>query len=316
MGDGSHYDSTPDGEFRWGLDGLIGCKQARETGIRLSKAHEHPQEQGYATGTAPYSYRYERQTAGEKWPQMVADEGTAPVLQRIFQTYAASEASAKQIAEMLHRDKVSAPISNRNRNRADRVWSGDVISGMLANRRYIAEPPAKWRALDARDVFDRVQARPASKVQRKAQGQRSCIFLGLLYCQECGRRLSPTYFPQGVYYQCGSKSSLIPCDLARESVKESDVRGQVEAVFADFLNGIPAATPAAVIETNEIKIARLRKQLELVGDRYESEGTITREAYQAKVAELKAQIKALEEQPVKAVDPRELLTLGPAVAQG
>ena len=187
---------------------------------------------------------------------------------------------------------------------------------MLANQRYIAEPTAKWRALDARDVFDRVQARPASKVQRKAQGQRSCIFLGLLYCQECGRRLSPTYFPQGVYYQCGSKSSLIPCDLARESVKESDVRGQVEAVFADFLNGIPAATPAAVIETNEIKIARLRKQLELVGDRYESEGTITREAYQAKVAELKAQIKALEEQPVKAVDPRELLTLGPAVAQG
>src|SRR5438876_7218484 len=88
MGDGSHYDSTPDGEFRWGLDGLIGCKQARETGIRLSKAHEHPQEQGYATGTAPYSYRYERQTAGEKWPQMVADEETAPVLQRIFQTYA------------------------------------------------------------------------------------------------------------------------------------------------------------------------------------------------------------------------------------
>src|SRR6266702_2415748 len=109
MGDGSHYDSTPDGEFRWGLDGLIGCKQARETGIRLSKAHEHPQEQGYATGTAPYSYRYERQTAGEKWPQMVADEETAPVLQRIFQTYAASEASAKQIAEMLHRTRFQRP---------------------------------------------------------------------------------------------------------------------------------------------------------------------------------------------------------------
>ncbi len=77
-----------------------------------------------------------------------------------------------------------------------------------------------------------------------------------------------------------------------------------------LLNGIPAATPTAIVETNEIKIARLRKHLERVGDRYETEGTMTRDAYQAKVAELKAQIKTLEEPPVKAVDPRELLTLG------
>ncbi len=310
MGDGSHYDTTPDGEFRWGLDGLIGRKQARESGIRLSNAHQRQREHGHITGMAPYGYRYVDRKPGEKWPEVVPDDETAPVLQRIFKTYADGEASAKQIAEMLHREKVPAPISNRNKNRADRSWSGDVIGGMLANRRYLAEPPAKWKPLVERDVFDRVQARLASKAQGKAKGQRSCIFLGLLYCQECGRRLSPTYFPQGVYYQCGSKNSLTPCALARESVKESDVRGQVEAVFADFLNGIPAATPAAVVETNEIKIARVRKQLERVGDRYETEGTMTREAYTAKVAELKAQIKALEEQPVKAVDPRELLTLG------
>src|SRR5207302_10117333 len=62
--------------------------------------------------------------------------------------------------------------------------------------------------------------------------------------------------------------------------------------------------------TNEIKVGRLRKQLERIGDRYETEGTMTRDAYLAKVAEIKAQIKALEAQPVKAVDPRELLTLG------
>src|SRR5439155_4089862 len=58
MGDGSHYDTTPDGEFRWGLDGLMARKVAREGGIRLSNAHKSRQEQGHATGTPPYGYRY------------------------------------------------------------------------------------------------------------------------------------------------------------------------------------------------------------------------------------------------------------------
>ncbi len=251
--DGSRFDTTPDGELEWTMKGAFARKQARDSGIRLSNAHKSRQEQGHATGTPPYGYRYERQTAGEKWPQMVADEETAPVLQRLFQTYAEGEATATQIARMLHDEKVPAPISNRNKNRADRAWTADVIGGMLANRRYIAEAPAKWKGLVERDVFDRVQQRLKSKAQGKAKGQRSCIFVGLLYCQECGRRLSPSYFPKDVYYVCQSKNGpMKPCGLARESVKESDLRWQVEAVFADFLNGIPAATPAAIVETNEM----------------------------------------------------------------
>src|SRR6266566_3621504 len=86
--DGSRFDTTPDGELEWTMKGAFARKQARDSGIRLSNAHKSRQDQGYATGGAPYGYRYDRKSHDEKWPVMVLDEETAPVLRRIFQTYA------------------------------------------------------------------------------------------------------------------------------------------------------------------------------------------------------------------------------------
>jgi hypothetical protein len=53
-------------------------------------------------------------------------------------------------------------------------------------------------------------------------------------------------------------------------------------VFGDFLNGIPAATPAMSIETAQITIAKLERELARKGKRYD-DGEITARSTTANV---------------------------------
>src|SRR5437660_1678144 len=50
--DGGRFETTPDGELEWILKGAFARKQARDSGIRLSNAHQRQRDQGYATGSA------------------------------------------------------------------------------------------------------------------------------------------------------------------------------------------------------------------------------------------------------------------------
>src|SRR5258708_9454547 len=105
------YETSPSGEFDWTLQRAFGRKYAREAGLKLSRSHTYRREQGYATGPAPYGYRYDRR-GNEKWPLLIPDPETAPVLQRIFSTYAEAAPTARPIAQPLKPQAIPAPATN------------------------------------------------------------------------------------------------------------------------------------------------------------------------------------------------------------
>ncbi len=322
MGDGSRFDTSPDGEFDWTLKGAFARKYARDSGLKLSRSHAFRREQGYSTGPAPYGYVYATKP-GERWPDLVTNPETAPVVQRIFTTYAEGEASARQIAEALKAEGVTPPISNRNKRNPR--WNPDIITGLLCNPAYIAQVyvhgraarkgqtiAAKWEPLVSRDVFDRVQARltaKAPKIATDSRRKRLYTFSGMLWCQECGRRMSAGYGHGEVYYRCGSAQTLEPCAMAKQAVRESDLFPTIDAVFGDFLNGIPAARSSVTIETAAVRIANAKRKLVRIGERYEAD-EITKEEWRAKGDKLRAEIAALESESAAPVDPIEQITLG------
>ncbi len=320
--DGSSFDTSANGEFEWALRGALNRKTARESGEKLSRAHAHMREQGYSTGPAAYGYRYDR-TAGRSWPELVIDPDTAPIVERIFDTYAEGASSAGQIAQALKDESVAAPVSNRNRRNPK--WSADIITAILANPAYIAEVyvsgrakrkgqriAARWQALVSKDVFQRVRDRMASKARGRIVKQpHAAMFTGLLWCQKCGRKMSPSHFPTETYYRCGSKDAALDdrCSFAHKAIRESELVPDLEAIFSDFLHGIPASTPAVSIESAKVRIAKFQKQLVRVGERYEAD-EITRDEWTQKGATLRGEIARLEAESAAPVDPVELLTLG------
>src|ERR1700737_3981398 len=90
---------------------------------KLKDTHANLHEHGINTGPAPYGYKYEGtatfndKDSGETrlGRAMVPDPETAPVLRRIFNTYAEGASSARQIARALDAEKIPAPVSNRNK---------------------------------------------------------------------------------------------------------------------------------------------------------------------------------------------------------
>src|SRR5229473_4787302 len=100
-----------------------GQEYREEISEKLTAVHANLHEHGINTGPAPYGYKYEGtvefkdKDSGEmrKARGMMRDPKTAPVLQRIFSTYAEGASSARQIAAALDTEKIPAPVSNRNK---------------------------------------------------------------------------------------------------------------------------------------------------------------------------------------------------------
>ncbi len=66
--------------------------------------------------------------------------------------------------------------------------------------------------------------------------------------------MSAGYRHGEVYFRCGSAQTLEPCAMAKQAVRESDLFPTIDAVFGDFLNGIPAARPSVTIETAAVRL--------------------------------------------------------------
>src|SRR2546427_8364578 len=97
--------------------------------------------------------------------------------------------------------------------------------------------------------------------------------------------------------------------MTKQAVKESGLFPTIEAVFGDFLNGIPAARPSVTIETAQVRIVNLKRKFARIGERYEAD-EITRDEWRVKGDKLRAEITALESESAAPVDPVELITLG------
>lgn len=166
------------------------------------------------------SYGYIKGTDKKRTP--VIDEETAPVVRRIFETYA-SGTSPKNIADMLNAEGIPSPgklayekLGHKGRPNELRLWCEISIRAMLNNIMYIGHLPmlqettlsyknhkrkakdkSEWvitynnhEAIISQELWDKVHERMKSVAQgRKTKTGFVHPLSGFLICADCGAKL-------------------------------------------------------------------------------------------------------------------------------
>ena len=136
--DGSLMAGYDEGELQFAMNDVY----LRDTSRKVRAVLENKRRNGKYAACPPYGYKKARNTTD----QLVPDENTAPVVQRIFALAAAGE-STRSIAARLTREGVMPPLkyraecrdefTERGAARVSDAWNYTTVKRILRNRVYL-----------------------------------------------------------------------------------------------------------------------------------------------------------------------------------
>ena len=192
---------------------------ARDTSKKIKAVKMAAAQRGERIGAIP-PYGYQKNPDNPK--QIVPNEDTAPVVQRIF-NLCASGLGPSKIARILAREKVLTPTAYAYQTNGTNhvylntappyAWSQKTVSGILEHEEYIGttvncrkyvpsfkskrekdNPPEKWlrfenthEAIIDRETWEIVQRIRQGKRRPNKMGEMDMLS-GLVYCKDCGTR--------------------------------------------------------------------------------------------------------------------------------
>ena len=192
---------------------------AKDTSKKVRAVKKMQAERGERTGGRP-PYGYRKKSSDSK--EIVPDEDTAPIVQRIFQLCAGGK-GPNQIARILTEEQILTPANyayqkeGKSHNHVDITrpydWSGNSVTGILDNRAYLGHTVGlrstslsyknkklirrpedeqitienTHPALVSQELWDIVQDVRKHKKRIPKQMEEPNIFSGLAFCADCGK---------------------------------------------------------------------------------------------------------------------------------
>ena len=238
---------------------------ARDISNKVKSAMQAKQRQGAFIGAfASYGYRKDP----EDHNKLLIDPSAAAIVRRVFDLYEQGNGKIR-IAKLLNEEGIPCPSEYKKLNgeryhngqklEKTTYWTYATIHRMLKNQMYIGNMEqgraprqimhGKARQLDrsqwtvvegthepiiSRQQWDRVQALLAKDTRAPSFEQNISPFAGFLRCGDCGRAMSKTNHPGGVYYCCGSYKRYGPSVCSRHGISQR----KLERVVLEDLNKI------------------------------------------------------------------------------
>ncbi len=192
---------------------------AKDTSKKVRAVKKMQAERGERLGGRP-PYGYRKKSSDSK--EIVPDEETAPIVQRIFQLCASGK-GPNQIARILTGEQILTPANyayqkeGKSHNHVDVTrpydWSGSSVTGILDNRAYLGHTVGlrstslsyknkklvrrpedeqitvenTHPALVSQELWDIVQDVRQHKKRIPKQMEEPNIFSGLAFCADCGK---------------------------------------------------------------------------------------------------------------------------------
>lgn len=326
---------------------VINEQYARDIAQKVRSSITAKQRRGEFVGAfASYGYQKDPENHGK----LLIDPPAAEVVRRIFSLYESGVGKIR-IAKTLNEEGIPCPSEykrlcgdkyhNGQRLKGTSYWTYATVHRILKNSMYAGNMEqgraprqgmhGKAKQLDRKDwtvvegtheaIIDsdqwhRVQSLLLRDTRTLNFEQNVSPFAGFLRCGDCGRAMSKTNHPGGVYYCCGSYKRYGPTVCTRHGVAHRDL----EAVVLNDLNKVIAAVGDLHAMAEETKAAarppdrraereRLQGSLDRVyrlkKSAYEDykDGLITKDDYlrykadyEAQEDKLKAQLERLEQQ--------------------
>lgn len=219
---------------------VVNDMYARDTSKKVRAIFDSKRMNGQFIGAfAPYGYK----KSHDNKSLLVIDENTAPIVRRIFDMYLAGSGYA-HIASTLNLEGVLSPIAYKSQNGNYKnpksqveLWSQDAIRKMLRSPTYAGNltqnkystinykikklknmPKSNWiiventhEAIVDIESFDLVQRMIEKRVVKGKQPEYSQHLLsGLIYCGDCGFKMTYNKTPAGISYTICSNYKRFP----------------------------------------------------------------------------------------------------------
>jgi site-specific DNA recombinase len=267
---------------------------------------------------APYGYA---KSPADK-NLLIIDKQVSPVINQIFSSYLAGEGMTR-IALLLNEQGTPCPsiykaqIHQRFKSGKSKVgkWTAETIKAILENPAYAGHlaqhkyavisykikklksvPKESWiiaknchEAIVREEIFDQVQrliklkSNPYSNV-----AQKSHLLVGLLYCKECGHRMTFTKTAKKWYCICSNYKRFRGCTRHSccEDTLDSHVLNDLKQAMLDFVDQDKLMKEAHKEIIKKPKVDRIKKELDDAEKR---------------IAEIKKTIKSIYEDKLKGI---------------
>lgn len=241
---------------------------ARDISRKVRSSFIAKQRRGEFVGAfASYGYRKDP----ENHNKLVIDPIAADVVKRIFSMFESGNGKIK-IAKTLNAEGIPCPseykklngerYTNGQKLKGTTYWTYSTIHRILHNQMYAGNmeqgrtprqsmhgkakkaDPSQWitvegthEAIISKEQWERVQSLLQRDTKNLNFNENISPFAGFLRCGDCGRAMSKTAHPGGVYYCCGSYKRYGPTVCSRHGLSHCEL----EQVVLDDLNKIISA---------------------------------------------------------------------------
>ncbi len=175
------FENTPQGKFMLSIAFGQSKYYVDNLSENVKRGIRQKLRLGWFPGRPPIGYLNE-----PRLRTIVIDDEKAPLVRRLFETYATGGVSYQAIVEMADRMGLITVRDHRFR----KSW----MHGLLSNPFYTGVFRLKGETYEgahepliSRDLFDRVQAvlNKRSRARTKSRSDDPCFFVGLMQCDEC-----------------------------------------------------------------------------------------------------------------------------------
>ena len=166
--------------FMWRVKVATAEYYVRLLSENVKKGQKEKLSQGWIPTKPPLGYK----TVGETGHKIhIIDEGSAPLVRKMFELYASGDYSIKRLAQTMFDEGMRSPQGNRLVNsRLHSLLRDPFYIGKIRWNDEIHE--GKHEPLISKELFDKVQAMLVSKTTPKYR-KHDYLFKGLLRCAEC-----------------------------------------------------------------------------------------------------------------------------------
>lgn len=288
---------TASGRLKVNIMLAIAQDEADRTGERIRAVFESKVQRGEPiSGKVPIGYQIQDK-------KMVIDPQSAPMAQDMFQQYLALRSVRALRRYVMHT--------------YGKVMSYGALRNLLRNERYIGRAHGQddfCPPLIPAEIFDHVQEILDVRAERcnHTRTDRVYLFTGLVYCAECGNKLSAsTVRGKYIYYRCTRYEKLNRCPHKKRTSELVLEDWLLHNILSQFSAYNAALAAQAVAETPTVDTAQIRRKMEKLKDLYLND-LIDRDTYQRDYTSLREELNAASAPPPQK-KPVDLDSLGNAL---
>ena len=211
------FDPTPQGKFMLSIAFSQSKYYVDNLSENIKRGRRNKLREGLWPHSAPIGY------INEKGKGLVHDPVYAPLIKKLFETYATGNFTFRQIREKFNELGLKGTVSN--------------FQLMLKNTIYISllkydgeMHEGKHKPIISKKLFDSVQEVMSRKSKPKGKGLKTYLYRGFFRCGECGCFITTETQKGHNYLRCTKRKNPCKQKYVREEIITSQIKKEIQKV--------------------------------------------------------------------------------------